>query len=63
MKIPEIDLELAPGTLGGRFTTLEGLLENVYEELYSKTPFSRGDSQEGGKRRKLDEFLVNLKKV
>jgi len=36
MTIPEIDLVLQPGTLGGRFTTLEGILEQVYEELSEK---------------------------
>ncbi|CAE6529668.1 unnamed protein product [Rhizoctonia solani] len=36
LEIPEIDLVLQPGTLGGRFTTLEGLLTQVYEELGEK---------------------------
>ncbi|KAG2341001.1 zf-ZPR1-domain-containing protein [Suillus weaverae] len=35
LSIPEIDLVLHPGTLGGRFTTLEGVLDQVYEELTS----------------------------
>jgi zinc finger protein len=29
MSIPEIDLELQQGTLGGRFTTVEGILQQV----------------------------------
>lgn len=29
LEIPEIDLVLQPGTLGGRFTTLEGLLNEI----------------------------------
>ncbi|EPQ27952.1 uncharacterized protein PFL1_04279 [Pseudozyma flocculosa PF-1] len=41
--IPEIDLHLSPGTLGGRFTTLEGLLQQVYDEL-SERVLMRGDS-------------------
>ncbi|KAF9512650.1 hypothetical protein BS47DRAFT_1486086 [Hydnum rufescens UP504] len=36
LSIPEIDLVLQPGTLGGRFTTLEGILIQVYEELNEK---------------------------
>ncbi|KAF8885126.1 ZPR1 zinc-finger domain-containing protein [Infundibulicybe gibba] len=36
LTIPEIDLVLQHGTLGGRFTTLEGILEQVYEELSEK---------------------------
>lgn len=29
MEIPELELELAPGTLGGLVTTVEGLLTNI----------------------------------
>ncbi|KAH9992414.1 ZPR1 zinc-finger domain-containing protein [Russula vinacea] len=43
LTIPEIDLVLQAGTLGGRFTTLEGILEQVYEELSQKV-FAAGDS-------------------
>ncbi|KAG1779475.1 ZPR1 zinc-finger domain-containing protein [Suillus placidus] len=43
LSIPEIDLVLHPGTLGGRFTTLEGILDQVYEELTEKV-FNTGDS-------------------
>jgi zinc finger protein len=63
LRIPEIDLELHPGTLGGRFTTVEGLLRQVYEELETKVPFVRGDSAPEEKKRKFDNFLSNLDKV
>ncbi|KAF8474601.1 ZPR1 zinc-finger domain-containing protein [Kalaharituber pfeilii] len=33
---PELNLDLTPGTLGGRFTTLEGLLTQVYDDLHSR---------------------------
>lgn len=33
MSIPELELELAEGTLGGRFTTIEGLLTRVKEQV------------------------------
>lgn len=62
MTIPEIDLHLQPGTLGGRFTTLEGLLNQVYEELDEKA-FARGDAAEEGEGSTIDKFLANLKKV
>lgn len=45
MEIPEIDLHLQAGTLGGRFTTLEGILTQVFEELSEKV-FLGGDSSE-----------------
>eukprot|EP00026_Physarum_polycephalum_P001957 Phypoly_transcript_01961.p2 GENE.Phypoly_transcript_01961~~Phypoly_transcript_01961.p2 ORF type:complete len:436 (+),score=95.42 Phypoly_transcript_01961:1568-2875(+) len=41
--LPEIDVELGMGTLGGRFTTIEGLLTQLKEE-FEKTPFLKGDS-------------------
>ena len=33
LKVPEIDLYVEPGTLGGRFTTVEGLLTQVQDQL------------------------------
>lgn len=48
LTIPDIDLHLNPGTLGGRFTTLEGLLTQVFEELDQKV-FARGDSSVAAK--------------
>ena len=35
VKIPEIDLELASGTLGGMVTTIEGLVTKICESKYS----------------------------
>merc|ERR1712157_118133 len=44
--IPELKLELTSGTLGGKFTTIEGLLADVELNL-SSNPFIRdGDSKE-----------------
>jgi C4-type Zn-finger protein len=43
-QIPEIGLQLEAGTLGGRFTTLEGILTQVYDELSGKVFL--GDSSE-----------------
>jgi len=63
--IPEIELELNPGTLGGRFTTLEGLLNQVYEELDASS-FAKGDAAAAGttsRQTGMDSFLANLKKA
>ncbi|WVR07066.1 hypothetical protein IAU60_004105 [Kwoniella sp. DSM 27419] len=70
LEIPEIDLVLQPGTLGGRFTTLEGLLNEIYTELSTKV-FRTGDSlssgigqigQDGAKdERNFEDFLRGLK--
>ena len=61
LSIPEIDLVLQAGTLGGRFTTLEGILDQVYEELSEKV--FAGDSAEEGDRSNFEKFLSNLKAV
>ncbi|KAG2141297.1 zf-ZPR1-domain-containing protein [Suillus clintonianus] len=64
LSIPEIDLVLHPGTLGGRFTTLEGILDQVYEELSEKV-FNAGDSGvvDVDDRAEFQEFLRKLKQV
>jgi len=58
VSVPEIELVLQPGTLGGRFTTVEGILQQVYEELTEKM-FS--DSSTGDNA--FVQFLEKLKKV
>ncbi|KAF9126057.1 hypothetical protein BGX30_000183 [Mortierella sp. GBA39] len=61
LSIPEIDLELNSGTLGGRFTTVEGLLRQVHDELSSKVP---GESEnEPERRRVFTKFLDKLEQV
>ncbi|KDN38945.1 zf-ZPR1-domain-containing protein [Tilletiaria anomala UBC 951] len=62
LEIPEIDLHLAPGTLGGRFTTLEGLLQQVYDELSDKVMAS-GDAARLDDRSAFETFLGKLKGV
>ncbi|KAI0091760.1 zf-ZPR1-domain-containing protein [Irpex rosettiformis] len=58
LTIPEIELVLEAGTLGGRFTTLEGILDQVYEELSEKvfSDAKKGDST-------FESFLGKLKSV
>lgn len=58
LKIPEIELVLEAGTLGGRFTTIEGILDQVYEELSEKvfTDAKKGDDT-------FESFLGKLKSV
>lgn len=42
--IPELELELQHGTLGGVYTTVEGLLKKIHTSLQSNNPFAIGDS-------------------
>ena len=45
VNIPELEVELTCGSLGGRFTTIEGLLHQIKDQLESINPFSFGDSK------------------
>ncbi|KAG2218509.1 hypothetical protein INT45_004111 [Circinella minor] len=63
LSIPEIDLELTPGTLGGRFTTVEGLLRQVHDELEERVPFMHGDSTTDESRQRWTNFLGKLSDV
>ncbi|KAG5451800.1 nucleolar zinc-finger protein [Clonorchis sinensis] len=64
VRIPELDLESMGGTLGGRFTTLEGLLLAIRDQLIGANPFVLGDSasvdEKGGK---LSTIIDGLKKI
>ncbi|KAJ1826742.1 nucleolar zinc-finger protein [Coemansia sp. RSA 2599] len=59
-KIPELDLDMLAGTLGGRFTTIEGLLRQVHDELDRRVPFLEGDSVAIDRRQKFQKFLGRL---
>ena len=56
--IPELHLELTSGTLGGKFTTIEGLLSDIESSL-KQNPFTGdGDSHEDSV--KWEVFFENL---
>ncbi|KAF5400541.1 hypothetical protein PHET_06037 [Paragonimus heterotremus] len=64
VRLPELDLESMGGTLGGRFTTLEGLLLAVRDQLISANPFLLGDSSsEEEKTSKLATVIGQLKQI
>lgn len=60
LSIPDIELVLQAGTLGGRFTTLEGILDQVYEELSDKV-IASGDAVND--HHAFETFLAKLKAV
>ncbi|KAK9457293.1 ZPR1 zinc-finger domain-containing protein [Dipodascopsis uninucleata] len=60
LEIPELNLDLTPGTLGGRFTTLEGLLREVYEELDSRVFNETYDSMDEERINRWKTFLQGL---
>ena len=63
LEIPEIDLELYAGTLGGRFTTVEGLLSEIKNQLGSRMSFLGGDSTSDETKVRFEEFLAKLEAV
>ena len=42
VELPELELALAPGSLGGMYTTVEGLLTAVRDKLLMSNPFGGG---------------------
>lgn len=44
LAIPEVDFAMAPGTLGSHYTTVEGLLDKIIDNLVENNPFGVGDS-------------------
>ncbi|PON45567.1 Zinc finger, ZPR1-type [Parasponia andersonii] len=63
VKIPELDLELASGTLGGIVTTVEGLITRISESLERVHGFTFGDSLDEYKRSKWLDFKTRLNKL
>lgn len=55
--IPEIGLDMDSGSMASRYTTVEGLLMALGEELEKHNPFGRGDSAND---KKFLEFLKKL---
>lgn len=59
--IPELHLELCPGTLGGVFTTVEGLIVKIADQLEETNQFFMGDAADAEKRIKFTEFMARLR--
>lgn len=62
LECPELDLSVNPGTLGGRFTTVEGLLTNVRDDLRSSIfgDSEGGDGVEAESKRSWTKFFEGL---
>lgn len=61
--IPELEFELGMAALGGKFTTLEGLLRDIKDITVSKNPFICGDSSAPDRAQKLQEFGEKIDKI
>lgn len=60
--IPEIELECTPSTLGGSFTTVEGLLQQIFDQL-SANPFMHSEDSATASQRSMQKFLLQLQSV
>lgn len=65
LECPELQLRVNPGTLGGRFTTVEGLLTQVRDDLHGQIfeadgPGAGGDSLAAGERARWRAFFDGL---
>ncbi|XP_029429191.1 zinc finger protein ZPR1 isoform X2 [Rhinatrema bivittatum] len=63
VEIPELELELGMGALGGKFTTLEGLIKDIRDLIVEKNPFTLGDSSIPGQTEKLKAFGRKLDQI
>ncbi|ESN97793.1 hypothetical protein HELRODRAFT_114138 [Helobdella robusta] len=63
IRIPELDFEMVDGSLGGRFTTVEGLLVQIKEQLSERNPFLSGDSCQDDTKAKMTAFCAKLQQI
>lgn len=61
LEIPEIELVLEPGTLGSMYSTVEGLLMKIHDQLEQDNPFKTGDSSESQKFKVLLQKIAELR--
>ncbi|XP_070156376.1 zinc finger protein ZPR1 [Polyergus mexicanus] len=62
MEIPEFELEIGPAALSGRFTTVEGIITAIKEQLFSSTTFT-GDSTDFETGKRMETFIAHLGEV
>ena len=69
LKVPACDVEVQPGTMGGRFTTVEGLLTQIREDLHGSiydvddVKSSGGDSMPTDSKGAWKHFFTTLDKA
>ncbi|KAK2587606.1 hypothetical protein KPH14_003733 [Odynerus spinipes] len=62
MEIPELELEVGPAALGGRFTTVEGIIAATKDQLSSSMAFT-GDSTDVEKMNRIESFISQLTEI
>lgn len=62
LAIPELEVEVGPHALGGRFTTVEGLLEAMKTQLLDQSGMFF-DSQDLEQKKRMDAFFAKMDDV
>ncbi|MCL4123634.1 UNVERIFIED_CONTAM: hypothetical protein GTU68_022444 [Idotea baltica] len=62
ISIPELDLDIGSGIFVGKFTTVEGILTDVKEDLL-KNPFLMGDATTDDKKIKIQNISKKIQEV
>nr|CAD7415509.1 unnamed protein product [Timema poppensis] len=62
LRIPELDLEVGPAALGGRFTTVEGILTAMRDQIISGGGMF-GDSAEAHLKERFKTFSKDMDEV
>lgn len=63
IEIPELELELQPGTLGAKYTTIEGILLDIRDQLSRVNAFSMGDSSTTEQSNTMNEFITRFNQL
>ena len=58
--IPQVGVELSPGTLGSKFTTIEGFINDLINN-FENLPFLNGDSADQKETERVMELVRDLK--
>ena len=61
LRIDELKIEFIPGSMAGKFTTVEGLIRDIHKNLKDNNPFARGDSSSPEAIEKYNHILSELK--
>ena len=63
LEIPDIEFHMNAGTLGDKFTTIEGILKDTRENLDNISPFSYGDSETKDKAGRMKTLLDKIELI
>jgi zinc finger protein len=61
--IPELDIEMEPGSLGGIYTTVEGLLETMRERIVASNPLQNAVGDSAGDEDTAERFQRFLERM